>query len=81
MERICFFDSWACYSLVGRSVAAVSELCFVAEMAFGLVHVGKELHELAVEVRPAHVSGPITSRLYRCAVDRLHVSAIGASSF
>ena len=53
-------------SLVGRSVAAVSELCFVAEMALGLVHVGRELHELAIEVRPAHVSGPITSRLYRC---------------
>ena len=62
MERICFFDSWACWSLVGRTVAAVSELCYVAQMAYGLIHIGRELHTLSLQARPEHVKGPFTSR-------------------
>jgi hypothetical protein len=33
VPRICLFDSWASSALLGRSVATVAELCFVAQWA------------------------------------------------
>ncbi|MFI5347063.1 MAG: hypothetical protein ACHQ51_11880 [Elusimicrobiota bacterium] len=36
VQRICLYDSWLSSVLVGRSVATVAELCFMAQMALHL---------------------------------------------
>src|ERR1700682_4825928 len=36
VPRFCLFDSWLCSVIVGRSVATVAELCFVAQWALML---------------------------------------------
>lgn len=36
VPRLCFFDSWLCSVMVGRSVATVAELCFAAQWALVL---------------------------------------------
>lgn len=33
VPRVCLFDSWICTVIVGRSVATIAELCFVAQLA------------------------------------------------
>ena len=40
VQRICLFDTWLSSVLVGRSVAAVAEICFVVQWAI-------VLHQLA----------------------------------
>jgi hypothetical protein len=41
VPRICLFDSWASSVLVGRSVATLAELCFVAQWALVLYNASK----------------------------------------
>jgi hypothetical protein len=36
VPRLCFFDSWLCSVIVGRSVATFAELCFAAQCALVL---------------------------------------------
>eukprot|EP00947_MAST-08B_sp_MAST-8B-sp1_P002708 g2708.t1 len=38
VERMCFFNTWLCWSIVGRTVATVAELAFVAQIALVLHH-------------------------------------------
>jgi len=33
VQRLCLFDSWLSSVIVGRSVATIAELCFVAQWA------------------------------------------------
>lgn len=66
VERICFFDSWVNFSLVGRSVAAVSELTYVAELAYGISNVGHELHSLGLKMHPDFETGKIAEKLFAC---------------
>src|ERR1700741_3870882 len=40
VQRICLFDTWLSSVLVGRSVAAVAEVCFVAQWAIILHQLG-----------------------------------------
>lgn len=40
VQRICLFDTWLSSVLVGRSVATVAELCFVAQWAIILHQLG-----------------------------------------
>jgi hypothetical protein len=42
VQRIGLVDSWASSVLVGRSVATVAELCFMAQLALLLHHVAKD---------------------------------------
>lgn len=41
VQRICLFDTWFSSVLVGRSVATIAELCFVAQWALVLNQVAK----------------------------------------
>ena len=41
VQRICMFDSWLSSIVVGRSVATVAELCFVAQWALMLREVSR----------------------------------------
>ncbi|MCA6117666.1 hypothetical protein J6524_22735 [Bradyrhizobium sp. WSM 1738] len=40
VQRICLFDTWLSSVMVGRSVATVAEVCFVAQWAIILHHLG-----------------------------------------
>src|SRR5262249_25978657 len=40
VQRICLFDTWLSSVLVGRSVATVAEICFVAQWAIILQQLG-----------------------------------------
>jgi len=40
VQRICLFDTWLSSVVVGRSVATVAEVCFVAQWAIVLHHLG-----------------------------------------
>src|SRR5579862_2300999 len=40
VQRICLFDTWLSSVLVGRSVATVAEICFVAQWALILHRLG-----------------------------------------
>jgi hypothetical protein len=40
VQRICLFDTWLSSVLVGRSVATVAEVCFVAQWAIILLQLG-----------------------------------------
>jgi len=40
VQRICLFDHWLCSVFIGRSVATVAELCFAAQWAIILTHLG-----------------------------------------
>src|SRR5215831_19847465 len=40
VQRICLFDTWLSSVLVGRSVATVAEVCFVAQWAIILHQLG-----------------------------------------
>jgi hypothetical protein len=40
VQRICLFDTWLSSILVGRSVATVAELCFIAQWALVLRELG-----------------------------------------
>src|SRR5687767_4229392 len=40
VQRICLFDTWLSSVLVGRSVATVAEICFVAQWAILLHQLG-----------------------------------------
>jgi hypothetical protein len=42
VQRIGLFDSWVSSVLVGRSVATVAELCFMAQWALLLNHIAKD---------------------------------------
>lgn len=44
VPRMCLIDYWLCTPLVGRSVATVAELCFVAQWAFLLREVAERTH-------------------------------------
>jgi len=41
VQRICLFDTWLSSVFVGRTVATVAELCFVAQWAIILHQLGK----------------------------------------
>lgn len=41
VQRICLFDTWLSSVLVGRSVATIAEVCFVAQWAIILVKLGE----------------------------------------
>ena len=41
VQRICLFDSWMSSVIVGRSVATVAELCFVAQWALLMHQISK----------------------------------------
>src|SRR5215471_19005441 len=41
VQRICLFDHWTSSVFVGRSVATVAEVCFVAQWAIILGQIGK----------------------------------------
>ena len=43
VQRMCVVDSWLSSVLVGRSVATVAELCFVAQWALLLRHVARSM--------------------------------------
>lgn len=43
LERICLVDSWLSAMVVGRSVATVAELCFIAQCALLLHEAGRQL--------------------------------------
>jgi hypothetical protein len=40
VQRICLFDTWLSSAMVGRSVATVAEICFAAQWAIILHHLG-----------------------------------------
>jgi hypothetical protein len=40
VQRICLFDTWLSSVVVGRSVATVAEICFAAQWAIVLHHLG-----------------------------------------
>jgi hypothetical protein len=40
VQRICLFDTWLSSVLVGRSVATIAEVCFVAQWAIILLQLG-----------------------------------------
>ena len=40
VQRICLFDTWLSSVMVGRTVATVAEVCFVAQWAIVLHHLG-----------------------------------------
>jgi hypothetical protein len=42
VQRIGLFDSWASSVMVGRSVATIAELCFVAQWALLVHHISKD---------------------------------------
>src|SRR5262245_35874685 len=42
VQRIGLFDSWVSSVMVGRSVATVAELCFIAQWALLLNHLGRD---------------------------------------
>jgi hypothetical protein len=44
LERVCLVQSWLSYMSVGRSVATVAELCFMAQCALLLRMAGSGLH-------------------------------------
>ncbi len=51
LERLCLVDSWVSSILVGRSVATIAELCFIAQCAILLHEAGKgQQDRLAVNV-------------------------------
>src|ERR1700704_6616263 len=41
VQRICLFDTWLSSVFIGRSVATVAELCFVAQWAIVLYQLAK----------------------------------------
>src|SRR5215471_18245263 len=41
VPRLCLFNSWVASVIVGRSVATVAELCFVAQWALMLRETGR----------------------------------------
>jgi hypothetical protein len=41
VQRICLFDHWTSSVFVGRSVATIAEVCFVAQWAIILVQIGE----------------------------------------
>jgi hypothetical protein len=49
VQRICLVDSWLSSVLVGRSVATVAELCFMAQVALTLRALARSLDARAVE--------------------------------
>ena len=40
VQRICLFDTWLSSVVIGRSVATVAEICFAAQWALVLSHLG-----------------------------------------
>jgi hypothetical protein len=42
VQRICLYDSWLSSVFIGRSVATVAELCFMAQMALTLRRLAQE---------------------------------------
>jgi hypothetical protein len=44
VQRICLFDTWLSSVAVGRSVATVAEICFAAQWAIILHHLGTMTH-------------------------------------
>jgi len=55
VQRICLFDTWLSSVLVGRSVATVAEICFVAQWAIILRALGRMTHSDTVR----NISGMI----------------------
>ncbi|MDT8281579.1 MAG: hypothetical protein RQ982_02065 [Gammaproteobacteria bacterium] len=45
LERVCLLDSWLSSMLVGRSVATVAELCFIAQCAILLREAGSSVED------------------------------------
>jgi len=43
VERVCFFESWISYPIVGRSLATVAEICFAHQIAYVLSSVASQL--------------------------------------
>lgn len=43
VERICFFDSWISYPIVGRSLATIAEVCFAHQIAYVLGSIATQL--------------------------------------
>jgi heme/copper-type cytochrome/quinol oxidase subunit 2 len=41
VQRICLFDTWLSSVFIGRSVATVAEVCFAAQWAIVLHHLGR----------------------------------------
>jgi hypothetical protein len=41
VPRVCLFDSWLCSVIVGRSIATIAELCFVAQLALMLREISR----------------------------------------
>lgn len=41
VQRFCLFDTWLSSVVVGRSVATIAEICFAAQWAIILYHLGK----------------------------------------
>src|SRR5215475_9629699 len=44
VQRICLFDTWLSSVFVGRSVATIAEICFVAQWAIVLRYLGDSAH-------------------------------------
>src|ERR1700743_1991715 len=58
VQRICLFDHWTSSVFVGRSVATVAEVCFVAQWAIILARIG-ELTGAETTVNAALVIVPL----------------------
>ncbi len=44
VPRVCLFDTWLCTVVIGRTVATIAELCFVAQLALLLAEVARATH-------------------------------------
>eukprot|EP00511_Aplanochytrium_stocchinoi_P006397 CAMPEP_0204825736 /NCGR_PEP_ID=MMETSP1346-20131115/3551_1 /ASSEMBLY_ACC=CAM_ASM_000771 /TAXON_ID=215587 /ORGANISM="Aplanochytrium stocchinoi, Strain GSBS06" /LENGTH=331 /DNA_ID=CAMNT_0051953453 /DNA_START=61 /DNA_END=1056 /DNA_ORIENTATION=+ len=43
VERICFFDTWISYPIVGRTLATVAELCFSNQIGMALAKIAEQV--------------------------------------
>ena len=66
VQRICLFDHWTSSVFVGRSVATVAEVCFVAQWAIILGRIG-ELTGAETTVNAALIIVPLIAACIRCA--------------
>jgi hypothetical protein len=58
VQRICLFDTWLSSVLVGRTVATIAELCFVAQWAL-LLHALARTKESAFAINVSRIVVPL----------------------
>lgn len=59
VEKICLYDSWLSWPLVGRILATFAELSFMAQLSYTLYHISQHLLQLTGQ----HSNKKIFSRI------------------